>query len=135
MRVADSHTHIDLSEFDSDRPALMRRAAEAGVTHMLLVAQADDSAGLDRGLTIGRDLACKLAIDDRKASRQHARVERRNDGCYLVDTSTNGTFVTLAGRQEVMVRRNEMALDGKGKIAFGASANDPQSDLADFEHL
>ena len=28
-----------------------------------------------------------------------------------------------------------MALDGKGKIAFGASANDPQSDLADFEHL
>lgn len=86
-------------------------------------------------LTIGRDLACKLAIDDRKASRQHARVERRNDGFYLVDTSTNGTFVTLAGRQEVMVRRNEMALDGKGKIAFGASANDPQSDLADFEHL
>ena len=85
--------------------------------------------------TIGRDLACKLAIDDRKASRQHARVERRNDGFYLVDTSTNGTFVTLAGRQEVMVRRNEMALDGKGKIAFGASANDPQSDLADFEHL
>lgn len=86
-------------------------------------------------LTIGRDLACKLAIDDRKASRQHARVERRNDGFYLIDTSTNGTFVTLTGRQEVMVRRNEMALDGKGKIAFGASANDPQSDLADFEHL
>ena len=86
-------------------------------------------------LTIGRDLACKLAIDDRKASRQHARVERRNDGFYLVDTSTNGTFVTLAGRHELMVRRNEMQLDGKGKICFGASANDPQSDLADFEHL
>lgn len=61
MRVADSHTHIDLSEFDSDRPALMRRAAEAGVTHMLLVAQADDSAGLDRGLTIGRDLGLKVS--------------------------------------------------------------------------
>lgn len=86
-------------------------------------------------LTIGRDLACKLAIDDRKASRQHARVERRNDGFYLIDTSTNGTFVTLNGRQEVMVRHHEMVLDGKGKIAFGASANDPQSDLADFEHL
>lgn len=61
MRVADSHTHIDLSEFDSDRPALMRRAAEAGVTHMLLVAQADDSAGLDRGLTIARDLGLKVS--------------------------------------------------------------------------
>lgn len=86
-------------------------------------------------LTIGRDLGCKLTIDDRKASRQHARIERRNDGFYLVDTSTNGTFVTLAGRQEVMVRRNEMQLDGKGKFGFGSSANDPQSDLADFEHL
>ncbi|MCH2220264.1 MAG: FHA domain-containing protein, partial [Dechloromonas sp.] len=86
-------------------------------------------------LTIGRDLGCKLTIDDRKASRQHARVERRNDGFYLIDTSTNGTFVTLSGRQEVMVRRNEMQLDGKGKFGFGSSANDPQSDLADFEHL
>lgn len=86
-------------------------------------------------LTIGRDPGCKLAIDDRKASRQHARIERRNDGFYLVDTSTNGSFVTLDGRHEVMVRRNEMALDGKGRICFGSSANDPQSDLADFEHL
>jgi hypothetical protein len=86
-------------------------------------------------LTIGRDPACKLAIDDRKASRQHARVERRNDGFYLIDTSTNGSFVTLSGRQEVMLRRNEMALDGKGKVSFGTSSNDPQSDLADFEHL
>ena len=66
-------------------------------------------------LTIGRDLACKLAIDDRKGIRQHARVERRNDGFYLVDTSTNGTFVTLAGRHELMVRRNEMQLDGRAR--------------------
>lgn len=86
-------------------------------------------------LTIGRDPGCKLAIDDRKASRQHARVERRNDGFYLVDTSTNGTFVTLAGHHEQMVRRNEVQLAGKGKVSFGASGNDPQSDLADFEHL
>ena len=28
-------------------------------------------------LTIGRDLNCKLIVDDRKASRQHARIERR----------------------------------------------------------
>ena len=86
-------------------------------------------------LTIGRDLGCKLTIDDRKASRQHARVERRNDGFYLVDTSTNGTFVTLSGRQEILVRRHEVQLDGKGRVSFGTSSNDPQSDLADFEQL
>lgn len=61
MRFADSHTHIDLAEFDSDRPALLRRASEAGVTHLLLVAQADDSAGLDRGLTIARDCGIKVS--------------------------------------------------------------------------
>jgi TatD DNase family protein len=61
MPFADSHTHIDLAEFDSDRPALLRRAAEAGVVRMLLVAQADDSAGLDRGLTVARDCGLKVS--------------------------------------------------------------------------
>jgi len=55
MPFADSHTHIDLADFDSDRPALLERAAAAGVVRMLLVAQADDSVGLDRGLTVARD--------------------------------------------------------------------------------
>ena len=61
MPFADSHTHIDLAEFDSDRPALLKRAADAGVVSMLLVAQADDSAGLDRGLTIARDCGLKVS--------------------------------------------------------------------------
>ncbi len=61
MRFANSHTHIDLAEFDSDRPALLKRAAEAGVVRMLLVAQADDSVGLDRGLTIARDCGIKAS--------------------------------------------------------------------------
>jgi len=86
-------------------------------------------------LTIGRDLGCKLIIDDRKASRQHARVERRGDGFYLVDTSTNGCFVRLIGRQEVMVRRHEIQLESRGQISFGNSGNDPMAEIAEFEHL
>jgi hypothetical protein len=86
-------------------------------------------------LTIGRDLSNKLVVDDRKASRQHARVERRGDGYYLVDTSTNGTFIVLSGRQEVMIRRHELQLDGKGRISFGNSGNDPLVDIAEFECL
>ncbi len=61
MPFADSHTHIDLAEFDSDRPALLKRAADAGVVSMLLVAQADDSAGLDRGLAVARDCRVKVS--------------------------------------------------------------------------
>jgi len=86
-------------------------------------------------LTIGRDLGCKLLIEDRKASRQHARIERRGDGFFLVDTSTNGCFVTLSGRQEIMVRRHEIQLENRGQISFGNSANDPLADIAEFEHL
>lgn len=86
-------------------------------------------------LTIGRDLGCKLIIDDRKASRQHARVERRGDGFYLVDTSTNGCFVTLSGRQEVMIRRHEIQLESRGQISFGNSGSDPMADIAEFEQL
>ena len=87
MPFADSHTHIDLAEFDSDRPALLKRAAEAGVERMLLVAQADDSAGLDRGLTTARDCGLKASgglhpheaihwsetLEDRLRTLGHAR--------------------------------------------------------------
>lgn len=86
-------------------------------------------------LTLGRDLACKLIIEDRKASRQHARIEKREDDYYLVDTSTNGSFVSRSGQQEVMVRRHEILLEGNGRICFGSSGNDPAADCADFEHL
>ena len=86
-------------------------------------------------LTIGRDLGCKLLIEDRKASRQHARIERRGDGFFLVDTSTNGCFVTLSGHQEVMVRRHEIQLENRGHISFGNTGNDPLADIAEFEHL
>lgn len=86
-------------------------------------------------LTLGRDLGNKLQIEDRKASRLHARIEKRKDGYYLVDTSTNGTFVSLRSKQEVLVRRHEILLEGNGNICFGASKNDPVADTADFEHL
>ncbi len=86
-------------------------------------------------LTLGRDLACKIIIEDRKASRQHARIEKRVDSYYLVDSSTNGSFVTLSGQQEVMVRRGELLLEGNGRICFGSSGNDPTTDCADFEYL
>lgn len=86
-------------------------------------------------LSLGRDLGNKLVIEDRKASRQHARVEKRKDGYYLVDTSTNGCFVRFSGRHEVMVRRHAVLLEGSGRICFGTSCNDASADGAEFEYL
>lgn len=104
----------------------------------LSVCYRDKSHLLDdkmRVLTVGRDLANKVHIDDRKASRSHARIEKRNSGFYLVDTSTNGSYVSLAGRQEVLVKHNEILLEGNGSISFGASKSDPTAAVAEFEHL
>jgi len=84
-------------------------------------------------LTIGRDLNNNLVIDDRKASRQHARIELRTDGFHLVDTSTNGTFLSYNGRPEIGVRRKDMRLEGKGYICFGGSSSDPLIARLEFE--
>lgn len=84
-------------------------------------------------LTFGRDLASKVLIEDRKGSRQHARIELRPEGFFLIDTSTNGSFVSFNQRQEMMVRHHELRLEGRGWIAFGNSGNDPAADKAEFE--
>ena len=86
-------------------------------------------------LTLGRDQSCDLIIEDRKSSRQHARIERRGDKYFYVDQSTNGSYVAIAGERETLLRREEMLLRGTGKISFGASSTDPNADLAEFEHI
>jgi adenylate cyclase len=76
------------------------------------------------GVTMGRDPQCAILIADRQASRQHARVERRRDKFFLVDQSTNGTFITFDGEPELMLLREEVMLRGRGRISFGHSAAD-----------
>jgi hypothetical protein len=50
--------------------------------------------GSGRFFSIGRDIACDLAIADPTVSREHARLERTDDGWLLTDlASTNGTRV------------------------------------------
>lgn len=86
-------------------------------------------------LSIGRDAQCGLQIEDRKVSRHHARIERRADGYFMVDTSTNGSFLTLDGRPEILVRQDESLLQGSGQICFGGSANDWAAERIDFEGM
>lgn len=84
-------------------------------------------------LTIGRDASCQLVIDDRKASRSHGLIERRDHAYFYVDRSSNGSQVRLAGRQEVKLRHQEIELSGSGRIFFGGPGDDPQTACADFE--
>ncbi len=72
-------------------------------------------------LALGRDDSAELVISDTQASRAHCRIERRMDKFVLTDHSTNGTYVTVEGDKETVLKREEFLLRGHGWIAFGQS--------------
>ncbi len=72
-------------------------------------------------LALGREKSSELVIQDAKASRAHCKIERRMDKFVLADHSANGTYVTVAGDKEVVLKREELTLRGRGWIAFGQS--------------
>lgn len=84
-------------------------------------------------MVLGRDISCQMVVPDRMASRQHARVERRRDKFILTDQSTNGTFVVFDGEAEMVLRREEVMLRGKGRISLGHSVTDAPDETIYFE--
>jgi adenylate cyclase len=72
-------------------------------------------------VSIGRDAVNEVVIDERKASRVHARVEWRRDKFVLTDVSTNGTYIMSEKAVEANLRREEFILDGSGTISLGRS--------------
>ena len=72
--------------------------------------------------SLGRDPASDIVIRDPRASRTHAKIERRRDKFVLVDMSSNGTFVTFQGEAEIALKREEIILRSRGQIAFGHTA-------------
>jgi adenylate cyclase len=80
--------------------------------------------------TMGRGERNNLVSQDPMASRHHARVEWRLGGdFYLVDQSTNGTFVIGEDGTRRFLQRDEMQLKGSGLIGPGREpiANSPQN--------
>lgn len=75
-------------------------------------------------LRIGRNADNDVVVDDPRASRQHARIELRRDKFILVDESSNGTYVMLEGQEELFLRREEVVLQGRGRIGIGSSCQD-----------
>lgn len=70
---------------------------------------------------IGRDPTNEMLVDDRNASRVHARIEWRRDKFVLSDLSTNGTYIMSDSDIETSLRREEHILDGNGTISLGHS--------------
>ena len=80
-------------------------------------------------ITMGRAEDNDLVIKGNLISRVHARIEKRRNKYFLVDESTNGTFVVTIDGQESFVRRDSMQLQGEGVIGLGKVAK-PGTSLA-----
>ena len=111
-------------------------AAGSTPASALVLRYGDAAVTLDanqRVISMGRDADCDVAIHDRRASRQHARIELRGERIVLIDNSTNGTYVTLDGQPELFLRGNECVIHGRGLISFAAPSSSPGADCATFE--
>jgi len=86
-------------------------------------------------LSLGRDLANDVVLGDRKASRMHARIERRRDKFVLIDHSSNGTYVTVDNESEIALRREELVLRNRGRISFGHAYQDDPTEILAFSCL
>jgi hypothetical protein len=91
-----------------------------------------DTSGVP--FTMGRDRSSNVFLTSEYASRLHARIEIRDGVVFLIDQSSNGTYVTLAGEKETLVKKGEMQLPpaSSGVLSFGISKDQAASDLAYF---
>ena len=84
-------------------------------------------------LTVGRDADNDLTIDSRLASRHHARIEFRRNKFYLVDRSTNGTYVYMsANAPATFVRWEELVLKGDGWLGLGQEVTSEEAATIHF---
>jgi adenylate cyclase len=70
-------------------------------------------------LTIGREGDCELVLRSAQASRHHCTIRKRNGHFVVVDRSTNGTYVTVEGEDELLVAHDELTLRRRGWLSFG----------------
>jgi adenylate cyclase len=108
---------------DATTMAAARSVYKPKKTALRLLLQGEEHMLSDErtAVTMGRDATADLVIKDRMASRSHGKIERRLDKFVLTDHSANGTFVMVDGDKEIVLRREEFTLRGKGWIAFGQS--------------
>lgn len=96
----------------------------------LIVSFRDTSVAVDdrkKNANIGRAEDNDLVVKGNLISRIHAKIEMRRGKFFLVDQSTNGTFLKTAAGEEIFVRRDSTELFGEGIIGLGklATADSP----------
>jgi class 3 adenylate cyclase len=73
-------------------------------------------------VVVGRNRGCGLVIAHSFASRRHCTIRLREDGFTIRDHSSNGTYLTNEGTEEILLRNGDEApLATHGWVGFGRS--------------
>jgi adenylate cyclase len=88
-------------------------------------------------IQIGRVRDVEFVVNDPRVSRTHARLEWRNGSVVFIDASSYGSWVRFTGAtgSDVLLRRDECVLHGKGELALGASFADASVPTVTFSIL
>jgi class 3 adenylate cyclase len=83
-------------------------------------------------ITLGRDEQADIVIQVKRASRIHAKIERRRDKFVFIDLSSNGSYLTFLGDEVVQLRREEMVLRNRGSVSLGHAYKKDPTEIVEF---
>jgi adenylate cyclase len=69
--------------------------------------------------TLGRQMYNDVVVNDDRVSRSHARIEYNRGRFSIIDRSSNGTFVSVQGKDSIRLKREQTQLLGSGVIGLG----------------
>ena len=82
--------------------------------------------------SLGREATNELVVADKMASRVHCKVEYRRGKFFLIDQSTNGTYIAVEGDAEIMLKREQFMLRGRGVISLGHTSTEAGAEIVAF---
>ena len=123
-------------EEDVTRMASGVIAADKTVNAQMHLAYRDSSfvVNSDHSIAVlGRSKTADVTVDETLASRQHVRIEYRRGKFFIIDQSTNGTYIkSKETGTETFLRREEAPLTGSGMISLGRSFNEDPQEVVQF---
>jgi adenylate cyclase len=115
------------------RGALASWLPAAAVTIVLSYGDASRRCGENETVLIGRSGECDIVLSGPWVSRRHAVVMVRDGKVILEDRSSSGTYVSVGGGHELLLRRETIVLTGNGVISPAMHPARPEADPIQFE--
>ena len=110
--------------------------AEKPSTAKLTLSYEDRTLAIDDDCTeavLGRRQTADVTVNESLASRQHVRIVYRRGKFFIIDQSTNGTYVKQTNDDEAFLRREEMPLNGSGMISLGRAFSEDPKEVVHFQ--